>query len=65
MQKYGSKIFEKMSHDTLANVLFEWPLNTACASYIDLYLTLLSQTRQFIETCGTYSPLCGIKFVYF
>ncbi len=30
-----------------------------------IYLTPLGHVRHFIETCGTLSPLCGRKFVYF
>jgi hypothetical protein len=28
-------------------------LRTACVSDIDLYLTVMGQAKQFIETCGT------------
>ncbi len=37
----------------------------ACASDIDSYFTLWGQATQFIETCGTKSPLYQSNFVYF
>jgi hypothetical protein len=30
---------------------------TACVLDFALYLTVLGQARQFIESCGTYNPL--------